>query len=83
MGLLAQRLAGGPAIQASWPREQQPLSRDQIFVLQTALNARDFDCGAPDGLMGPATRRGLRLYQSSLGLPADGYPTPSILQRLQ
>jgi len=83
VGLLAQRLAGGPAIQASWPRELQPLSRNQIFVLQTALNARGFDCGAPDGVMGSATRRGLRRYQSSLGLPADGYPTASILQRLQ
>jgi peptidoglycan hydrolase-like protein with peptidoglycan-binding domain len=33
--------------------------------------------------MGPATRRGLRLYQRSLGLPADGYPTLELLQGLQ
>jgi peptidoglycan hydrolase-like protein with peptidoglycan-binding domain len=33
--------------------------------------------------MGPATQRGVRHYQRSLGLPADGYPTLELLQRLQ
>ena len=83
VGLLAQRLAGGPPVQAPWPRDLQALSRSQLLVLQTALNARGFDSGDPDGLMGPATQRGIRRYQSSLGLPADGYPTLELLQRLQ
>ena len=83
VSLLAQRLAGGPAIQASWPRDLQPLSRSQMLTLQTALNARGFDCGTPDGMVGPATRRGVRGYQNSLGLPADGYPTVDLLARLQ
>lgn len=81
--LLAQRLAGGPAVQAPWPREMQLLARSQLLALQTALNARGFDTGTPDGLMGPATQRGVRQYQRSLGLPADGYPTLDLLQRLQ
>lgn len=81
--LLAQRLAGGPAVQAAWPREVQPLSRSQVLALQTALNARGFDSGTPDGMVGPATQRGVRQYQRSLGLPADGYPTLDLLQRLQ
>ncbi len=83
VGLLAQALAGGPAVQAAWPRDLQALSRSQLLALQTALNARGFDSGTPDGTMGPATRRGIRLYQRSLGLPADGYPTLELLQRLQ
>lgn len=83
VSLLAQGLAGGPAVQTAWPRDLQPLSRSQLQALQTALNARGFDSGTPDGTMGPATRRGLRLYQRSLGLPADGYPTLELLQRLQ
>jgi peptidoglycan hydrolase-like protein with peptidoglycan-binding domain len=33
--------------------------------------------------MGPATRGALRSYQRSVGLPADGYPTLDLLQRLQ
>jgi peptidoglycan hydrolase-like protein with peptidoglycan-binding domain len=33
--------------------------------------------------MGPATRDALRRYQRSIGVPADGYPTQELLQRLQ
>ena len=83
VNLLAQALAGGPAVQAAWPRDVPLLSRSQLLALQTALNARGFDSGTPDGALGPATRRGIRLYQRSLGLPADGYPTLELLQGLQ
>ena len=83
VGLLAQQLAGGAATQTPWPRDLQLLSRSQLLALQTALNVRGFDSGTPDGMMGPATQRGLRQYQRSLGLPADGYPTLDLLQRLQ
>ena len=83
VGLLAQRLAGGAGVQAPWPRDLQALSSSQVRALQTALNARGFDTGTPDGTMGPATRRGIRQYQLSQGLPADGYPTLELLQRLQ
>lgn len=83
VGLLAQALAGGPAVQTAWPRDLQTLSRSEVLALQTALNTRGFDSGTPDGVMGPATRSGLRRYQRSVGLPADGYPTLELLQRLQ
>lgn len=83
VGLLAQKLVGGPAVQSPWPRDVQALTSSQLRALQTALNARGFDSGAPDGAIGPATRRGIRQYQRSLGLPADGYPTLELLQRLQ
>jgi membrane-bound lytic murein transglycosylase B len=83
VGLLAQKLAGGPAVQTSWPRDLQLLSRSQLLALQTALNTRGFDSGTPDGILGPATRSGVRHYQRSLGLPADGYPTLDLLQSLQ
>jgi membrane-bound lytic murein transglycosylase B len=83
VGLLAQQLSGGPAVQTAWPRDLQSLSRSQVLALQMALSARGFDSGTPDGVMGPATQRGVRHYQRSLGLPADGYPTGELLQRLQ
>ena len=83
VGLLAQKLAGSPAVQTPWPRDLQALTSSQLRALQTALNARGFDSGTPDGAIGPATRRGIRQYQRSLGLPADGYPTTELLQRLQ
>ncbi|GCL63021.1 lytic murein transglycosylase [Pseudaquabacterium pictum] len=82
VGLLSQALAGGPGVQAAWPREQPALSRAQVLALQTALNARGFDSGTPDGLLGPATRAALRGLQRSIGMPADGHPTLDLLQRL-
>jgi membrane-bound lytic murein transglycosylase B len=83
VNLLAQRIAGGPGVQAAWPRELQPLSRTQVTELQSALNARGFDAGLADGAAGPATRDALRRYQRSIGAPADGFPTLDLLQRLQ
>ncbi|MDB5825840.1 MAG: lytic murein transglycosylase [Variovorax sp.] len=83
VGLLAQRIAGGAGVQAAWPRDLQSLSRSQLLAMQTALNQRGFASGTPDGMMGPATRDGLRRYQRSVGLPADGYPTMELLARLQ
>ena len=82
VGLLAQRLAGGAGVQAPWPRELVALTRSQLLELQTALNRQGFATGVPDGVMGPATREGLRRYQRSVGLPADGYPSVELLQRL-
>ena len=58
-------------------------TRSQLLAMQTALNQRGFPSGTPDGMMGPATRDGVRRYQRSIGLPADGYPTLDLLQRLQ
>jgi lytic murein transglycosylase len=83
VSLLAQRIAGGPGVQGAWPRDLQPLSRDQLRTLQAALNDRGFPAGTADGQMGPATRQALRAWQRGQGLPADGYPTPDMLARLQ
>ena len=83
VGLLARQIDGGPGLQTPWPRDLQPLSRAEVKALQEALNARGMDAGTPDGVAGPATRAGVRRYQQSLGLPADGYATHELLQRLQ
>ncbi|MDM0014552.1 lytic murein transglycosylase [Variovorax sp. J22P168] len=82
VALLAQRIGGGPGVQAAWPREVTTLTRSQLRALQTALNERGFASGEPDGTMGPATRGALRRFQLEQGLPADGYPTTELLQRL-
>lgn len=83
VGLLAQRLIGGFSVQAPWPRDLAALTRVQLRALQTALNQRGFPSGPPDGVMRPATRDGIRRYQRSVGLPADGYPDLDLLARLQ
>lgn len=83
VGLLAQQIAGGSGVLTSWPRDLAPLTRAQLLALQQALNRRGFDSGVPDGLMGPATRAGIRAYQRSNGQAADGYPTPALLRALE
>jgi lytic murein transglycosylase len=83
VGLLSQRIAGGPGVQAPWPRDLRALTRGEVIALQTGLNAQGFDCGTPDGQFGPASRKALRQYQRHIGVPADGFPTEDLLRRLQ
>lgn len=79
VSLLAQRLAGGAAVQDPWPRDLQPLSRSEVMALQKRLNQLGFDSGLPDGLVGPATQRSIRRYQTRQGLTADGFATRELL----
>ncbi|MCE9683819.1 lytic murein transglycosylase [Halomonas alkalisoli] len=83
VGTLANEVAGRQGIRSSWPRDEQPLTRSQVREMQQALNARGFEVGTPDGILGPNTRSGLRSYQRSIGVIPDGFATVSLLQRLQ
>lgn len=83
VGTLANEIAGRDGIVAGWPRDEQPLARRQVRDMQQALNARGFDVGAADGIMGPNTRRGLRAYQREIGTTPDGFATRRLLERLQ
>lgn len=84
VALLAQRIEGGPDLLAPWPRTLAPLTRSEVRSLQQGLNQRGIDAGTADGVIGPATRAGVRQLQTALDLqPADGYPTQALLQRLR
>ncbi len=78
---LAQQLAGGAAVVAG-PGETGALSSAQVLTMQRQLGELGFDPGVPDGLIGPRTQTALRRFQQSQGLPADGYPAPSVLARV-
>jgi membrane-bound lytic murein transglycosylase B len=80
--LLAHRLAGGMPVIATWPRYEQPLSRNDRLAMQMDLKTLGFDPGDIDGLLGHHVRAEIRLYQKAHGLPADGFPTQSLLQRM-
>ena len=81
---LSDRLAGGGPIAAAWPRQEQPLSRNEVLELQGLLAARGFSTGGtPDGLIGPATRGAIRAWQTSKGLVPDGFATTSLLQAVR
>ncbi|WP_254276786.1 lytic murein transglycosylase [Halomonas sp. 3H] len=83
VGTLANEIAGREGIVQGWPRDEQPLMRSQVREMQQALNARGFDVGTPDGILGPNTRRGLRAYQESIGVTPDGFATVRLLERLE
>ncbi|MFC3284676.1 lytic murein transglycosylase [Litchfieldella rifensis] len=83
VGALADRIAGRGGIEQTWPRHERPLSRSQVREMQQRLNARGFDTGTPDGVMGPNTRRGLREFQRSIDQIPDGFATQRLLERLE
>jgi peptidoglycan hydrolase-like protein with peptidoglycan-binding domain len=72
VSLLASQLAGNGGVSAEWPRDLSALTREQTRALQTALSQRGFATGAA-GVMGPATRAGLRQYPAA-GLVATATP---------
>lgn len=77
---LAARLAGAPPLD---PRNPEPgLNSDQMKALQTKLEARGYDVGTVDGILGTNTREAIRKEQMRLGLPVDGWPTPELLGKL-
>ncbi|MBY0254266.1 MAG: lytic murein transglycosylase [Methylobacterium organophilum] len=82
VGHLADRLAGGPPLAAPWPAAGARLDGPGLSALQTGLAAAGFYDGPTDGRAGPKLREAVRRYQISAGLPADGYATPALLDRV-
>lgn len=80
---LGDAIAGREGIQHSWPRDQAPLTRDNVQELQRALNRVGYSVGGADGIMGPNTRQGLRNFQRDQGLIPDGFATQELLEQLR
>ncbi len=83
VGHLADRIAGGGPIRATWPRADRALGFDERIELQRRLRAAGFDPQKLDGLIGPLTINAVRAYQKSRGLTPDGYASPALLTRLR
>mgnify|MGYP003646525737 CR=1 FL=1 len=80
---LGDAIAGRDGIQHSWPRDQAPLTRDDVQELQRTLNRAGYSVGGADGIMGPNTRQGLRNFQRDQGLIPDGFATQELLEQLR
>lgn len=80
-GYFADRLAGAPVLKRG--NAPEALNLAQGKQLQQALSKRGFDVGKLDGIIGSKTRLAVKEMQIKLGLPADGYPTTELLQRMQ
>ncbi|HEX6000738.1 MAG TPA: peptidoglycan-binding domain-containing protein [Hyphomicrobiaceae bacterium] len=51
--------------------------------LQQLLVRRGYEVGEIDGKLGAASRAAVKAVQQKLGLPADSWPTPELLDRLR
>lgn len=74
------RLEGAPVYNAGSP--DPGLSGEQIQALQQKLQVRGYDVGGADGILGARTRAAVQAEQQRLGMPADAWPTPALLNAL-
>jgi membrane-bound lytic murein transglycosylase B len=78
VGQLAKRIAGGAGLHAELP-DLPRYSIADMANLQRMLNKKGYNVGGADGIMGPATREGIRQFQGDSGLVADGFPSPETI----
>ncbi|KQZ30643.1 lytic transglycosylase [Mesorhizobium sp. Root552] len=78
--VLATRFAGASPYD---PRNAEPgLTGDRMKELQSKLEAKGYDVGTVDGILGTNTREAVRQEQMKLGLAVDGWPTEELLAKL-
>ena len=74
VGHLADRIKGQGTLSKPLP-ELPNYTLIEMQHFQDKLNQLGFDVGEADGILGPATRKGVRGFQVTVGLIADGYPS--------
>lgn len=79
---LAKQINQEPSILGGDFAEGGALSYQQMQDLQNRLNQQGFDAGKADGLPGLQTQAAVRAYQLQQQLPADGYASPNLYQKL-
>ena len=83
IGHLADRLRGGDAFVGSWPRDEQPLNRNQRREVQNLLTLHGYSPGPADGIIGARTRAAARSFQRRSGVIEDGYVSMALLEQLR
>jgi lytic murein transglycosylase len=83
VGLLSDRISGGDAVQAAWPRDDRALNGVERIELQERLTAAGFDTTVIDGRIGPLTINAIRNYQLANNITPDGYASLRLLNRLR
>jgi lytic murein transglycosylase len=82
IGHLADRMAGGAPIHASWPADDHPLPRDARVALQKRLAALGYKVNEFEGHVDFDLRDNIRDEQAKLGMVPDGNPTADFLQKI-
>ncbi|MEP2651314.1 MAG: lytic murein transglycosylase [Paraglaciecola sp.] len=80
VGHLADRIAGKETLSKPLP-DLPKYTLLELQKFQEKLNELGFEVGKADGILGPATRKGIRGFQVSAGLIADGYPSTETVKK--
>lgn len=83
VGHLSDRIKGGPAIAASWPRGDRALTFAERKELQQRLTAAGYNTQGVDGKIGPKTLDAVRDFQRAKGMLTDGYASLTLLEKLR
>ncbi|MFT4926401.1 MAG: membrane-bound lytic murein transglycosylase B [Phenylobacterium sp.] len=81
VGRLADRISGSGKLFRPPPKTPN-LNIDHLQSLQQKLNDLGFDVGKADGILGPATHKGIRDFQHSRKMIADGFPAATVFSAL-
>lgn len=79
--LADQFLESNPIVNG-WGIDNVGLTFNQAWAMQAKLNQLGYDSGKPDGYPGTKTQEAIRNYQLKKHLPADGYPSNRLFDRL-
>ncbi len=80
---LSDRLTGGGPLVGTPPVGEKNLTRQDALSLQSGLKKLGFYKDKIDGMVGLKSRDAIRAYQKSRGIPADAYPSPELIARIQ
>jgi len=72
IGLLADRLRGGPPLRTPWPNGERGLSRIERRELQTLLKECGYQVGRIDGVLGAKSRAAMADIQVKLKMAPNG-----------
>ncbi len=81
----ATRLAGAPPVNEETAKNVVPLNTEQVALRcrTSSTFSRGYSVGDADGKLGGGTRKAVKKAQIKYNLPADSWPTPELLARMQ
>lgn len=76
----ATLLNGEPRYRLGWP--EPILNLEDMLLLQKKLEQKGYDVGGIDGILGSKTRKAVKEEQLKIKIPADGWPTKQMLNKI-
>ncbi|WP_321829039.1 lytic murein transglycosylase [Thalassovita sp.] len=82
VGHLADRLGGAGPLRGTFPPDTNGLTKADRLALQRGLQAKGYDVGTVDGVIGAKTEAAIRDFQKRQGLAITGIANRDLLARL-